>query len=153
MNENGLAPRLSLVTLGVADVARARAFYEALGWRAASASTPEVAFFPLAGAVLALFGRNALADDANVSPAGDGFSGFALAHNVESVARVDAVIAHALACGARLVRGPRKTEWGGYSAYFSDPDGHLWEVAHNPFFPLDADGRVVLPETPVEGAA
>ena len=146
MNENGLAPRLSLVTLGVSDVGRARAFYEALGWRASSASGPEVAFFQLGGVVLAVWGRDALADDANVSPAGDGFRGFALAHNVESEARVDAVLAHAVASGARLLKAGRKTEWGGYSGYFADPDGHIWEVAHNPGFPLDDEGRVVLPE-------
>lgn len=144
--EKGLFPRLSIVTLGVANVARARAFYEALGWRASAASQPAITFFQLAGVVLALFDRNDLADDATVAPAGDGFRAVTLAHNVASQAEVDAALAHAESAGARIVKPAAKVSWGGYSGYFCDPDGHLWEVAFNPFFPLDEAGRLTLPE-------
>lgn len=142
-----MEPRLSLVTLGVADVAKARAFYERLGFRASNASEDNVAFFDAGGVVLALYGREALAEDACVSGGGarGGFSGVTLAHNVASEKDVDAVLAAAVAVGARLVRPAQAVFWGGYSGYFADPDGHLWEVAYNPFFPLDASGRVVLP--------
>jgi len=145
MTDVGLAPRLSIVTLGVANVQKARAFYESLGWQASAMSQEEIVFFQLSGVVLALFQRNALADDANVSPAGDGFRGVTLAHNVESEAEVDAALAHAENCGARIMKPATKVFWGGYSGYFSDPDGHLWEVAYNPFFPFDEAGRLALP--------
>ena len=140
-----MEPRLTLVTLGVADVTRARAFYEALGLRASSESNPSVTFFQAGGVVLALFGREALAKDAAVEDSVPGFSGIALAHNVTSPDEVVAVLAEAVKAGAKLVKPGQKAFWGGYSGYFSDPDGHLWEVAHNPFWPLDGDGRVVLP--------
>jgi catechol 2,3-dioxygenase-like lactoylglutathione lyase family enzyme len=145
MTNVGLAPRLSIVTLGVANVPKARAFYESLGWQASAASQDAIAFFQLSGVVLGLFERNALADDAHVAPAGDGFRSVTLAHNVGSEAEVDAALAHAEACGARLVKPATKVFWGGYSGYFSDPDGHLWEVAYNPFFPFDEAGRLALP--------
>ncbi|WP_336799818.1 VOC family protein [Kaistia sp. MMO-174] len=145
MTDVGLAPRLSIVTLGVANVQKARAFYESLGWQASAVSQEEIVFFQLSGVVLALFQRNALADDANVSPAGDGFRGVTLAHNVESEAEVDAALAHAENCGARIMKPATKVFWGGYSGYFSDLDGHLWEVAYNPFFPFDEAGRLALP--------
>ncbi|MCX5494147.1 VOC family protein [Kaistia dalseonensis] len=145
MSDTGLAPRLSIVTLGVANVQKARAFYEALGWQASSASREAITFFQLSGVVLALFERNALADDATVAPAGDGFRGVTLAHNVESEAAVDAALAHAVRSGARLVKPASKVFWGGYSGYFSDPDGHLWEVAYNPFISFDEAGRLILP--------
>lgn len=140
-----MEPRLSLVTLGVADVARARAFYERLGFKASSASNESVTFFEAGGAVLALFGRAALAQDATIAPEGSGFSGVTLAHNARSEAEVDAVLAEAAAAGARMVKPAHRVFWGGWSGYFADPDGHLWEVAHNPFFPLDAAGRLQLP--------
>ena len=140
-----LEPRVSLVTLGVADLPRARAFYEALGFAASSASQSEIAFFQLGGLALALFPRAALAADADVANSPAGFSGVTLAHNCRSPAEVDATLAHAVACGAKLQKPAHKTFWGGYSGYFADPDGHLWEVAHNPFFPLDAEGRLHLP--------
>lgn len=143
---NELAPRLSLVTLGVSDVARARAFYEALGFRASSASQASVTFFHGPGCVLALFGRDDLAADAGVEGSAPGFSGVALACNLSSREAVDALHARALACGARAVKAPQEVFWGGYSGYFSDPDGHLWELAHNPFFPLDEQGLVRLPD-------
>lgn len=141
-----LEPRISIVTLGVADLPRARAFYEALGFRASAASQATIAFFQLGGLVLALYPRAALAADAVVPDTPPGFSGVTLAHNCRTEADVDAAIAHAVACGAKLQKSAHKTFWGGYSGYFADPDGHLWEVAHNPFFPLDAEGRVTLPQ-------
>jgi uncharacterized protein len=142
----GPAPRITFVTLGVADVARARAFYEAMGYRASSASSANVAFFDAGGVVLSLFGRAALAADAKVEDSTPGFAGVAIAHNAPSEAAVDAIIAHALASGATLKKQGQKVFWGGYAGYFADPDGHLWEVAYNPFFPLDADGKPTLPE-------
>jgi catechol 2,3-dioxygenase-like lactoylglutathione lyase family enzyme len=141
-----MQPRISLITLGVADVARARGFYERLGWRASARSQAAIAFFQLNGMALALFGRDALAADAQAGPATSGFSGVTLAHNVGSAAAVDAVLAAAVAAGARLLKPGRQADWGGYSGYFADPDGHAWEVAWNPFFPLDAGGNLVLPD-------
>lgn len=143
-----MQPRLSLVTLGVADVARARQFYEAMGFRASSASNANVVFFDAGGVALALFGRAALAQDAHTADSVPGFSGVTLAHNVASEAEVDYVLAEAVRCGARLVKPGQRVFWGGYSGYFADPDGHLWEIAHNPFFPRDATGRIVLPAPP-----
>lgn len=140
-----MQPRLTFVTLGVADVARARAFYERLGFKASSMSQDGVAFFDAGGVVLSLFGRAALAADAQVADAAAGFSGIALAHNVRSDAEVDDVLADAVAAGATLKKPGQKVFWGGYAGYFADPDGHLWEVAHNPFLPLDPDGRPRLP--------
>ncbi len=141
-----MQPRISLVTLGVADVARARAFYERLGWVASARSTAEVAFFQAGGCVVALWGRASLAADAGVADAGAGFRGVALAWNGRSRAEVDAVLALAESAGARITRPAAPTDWGGYSGYFADPDGHAWEVAHNPGFPLDAQGAVRLPD-------
>lgn len=140
-----MEPRISLVTLGVADVARARKFYEALGLAASSASQERIAFFQLNGMALAVFPRAALAEDAHLTDSAPGFSGIALAYNCRSEAEVDAVIAHAIGCGGSLRKAAQKVFWGGYSGYFSDPDGHLWEVAFNPYFPLDAEGRLKLP--------
>lgn len=139
--------RLSLVTLGVADVARATAFYERLGWRRSSQSTASTTFFDLGGLVLALWGREALAEDANVeSGPAPAFGGVALALNVAGRAEVDATLAEAVAAGGRLKRPAAETFWGGYTGYVADPDGHLWEIAFNPHWPLDADGRVRLPD-------
>ena len=139
-----LDPRISLITLGVEDVARATAFYERLGWKKSSASQESVTFIQLKGTVLGLFSRQSLAEDAHVENTPKGFSGVTLAHNVTSERGVDAVYKFALSCGATPVKAPEKVFWGGYSGYFADPDGHLWEVAHNPFFPLDKEGHVVL---------
>jgi len=138
-------PRLSLVTLGVGSVSRARAFYEALGFPASTASNANVAFFQLGGLALALYGRAALAEDAMVEDSTPGFSGVTLAYNARSESDVDRLIALAIGSGAALVKSPGRVFWGGYSGYFADPDGHLWEVAHNPFFPLDDEGRLKLP--------
>jgi len=121
-----------MITLGVRDLARSIRFYEGLGFPRME-SPPEVAFFTLDGTWLGLYGREALAEDAQVSPGGSGFAGFALAHNVSSEEAVDAVVRQAVEAGGTLVKQPQKVFWGGYSGYFADPDGHLWEVAHNPF--------------------
>jgi uncharacterized protein len=136
--------RMSLITLGVGDLARARRFYEGLGWRVGLAVEGEVLFFQLNGLVLSLYARAALAEDAGVAEAGSGFAGITLAHNVRSAPEVDAVLGEAERAGGRIVRPARRAEWGGYSGYFADPDGHLWEVAHNPGFPLDAEGNTSL---------
>lgn len=137
--------RISLVTLGVADVAKARAFYEALGFVAVAFDSPSVAFFQLNGTVLSLFGRAALAEDAGVDGDGRGFRAAALAINVADKAAVDVALAHAKACGATIVKPAVDVFWGGYSGYFSDPDGHLWEIAYNPFWSIDANGHSRLP--------
>lgn len=129
-----MKPRISMITLGVRDLARAALFYEqGLGFPR-MASPPEVAFFTLDGTWLGLYGRAALAADASVSGDGEGFPGFSLAHNVSSEREVDLLLAQAAAAGATVTQPARKTAWGGYSGYFSDPDGYLWEVAHNPHF-------------------
>jgi catechol 2,3-dioxygenase-like lactoylglutathione lyase family enzyme len=140
-----MEPRVSFVTLGVASIVRARAFYDKLGFKASSASNAEVVFYDAGGIVLALFGRHALADDAKIESAGSGFSGVALAHNVRSEAEADEALRQVEAAGGRIVKPAQRTFWGGYAGYFADPDGHLWEVAHNPGFPLDSAGRVTLP--------
>ncbi len=137
--------RLSIVTLGVSDLARSRKFYEALGWRAANVKSDAIVFFQLGGIALALFGRADLAKDAGIADSAPGFSGISLAHNVRDKAEADAVIAHAVKSGGWLVKKAQDVFWGGYSGYFADPDGHLWEVAWNPFFPLDAKGAISLP--------
>lgn len=138
--------RMSMVTLGVASVAAARRFYEALGWKASSASQgDDVVFFQLNGMALSLFGRAALAADAAVTDSRPGFPGVALAQNLASPEAVDAAFAQALAAGATALKSPVTAFWGGYSGYFADPDGHVWELAHNPFFPLDGAGNLLLP--------
>ena len=129
-----MKPRISMITLGVNDMQASIRFYEeGLGFPRME-SPPEVAFFTLNGTWLGLYGRKALAEDATVSSESHGFESFTLAHNVPSEAEVDAVISQAIAAGATLVKSPQKVFWGGYSGYFKDPDGHLWEIAHNPFF-------------------
>ena len=132
--------RLSLVTLAARDLAAARAFYARLGWREAAPSNSRIAFFDLGGFGLALFGRDDLAADAGVDGKGEGFRGVTLAHNVRTPAAVDATLADAVAAGGRLVKPAEATSWGGYSGYFTDLDGHLWEIAHNPFARLDEAG-------------
>jgi len=138
--------RVSIITLGVADVGRATAFYQRLGWTKSSASQDTISFIQLKGVVLALFSRASLAQDVGIADTAPGFSGVTLAHNVSSPAGVDAVVKFAVACGATLVKKPEKVFWGGYSGYVADPDGHLWEIAHNPFVPLDEHGHLVLPD-------
>ena len=136
--------RVSLVTLGVADLARARAFYEGLGWVTRAEPGGDVCFFQAGGMIVALWSREKLADDSGVDDSG-GWGGVTLAHNVSSPAEVNAVIDHARRAGARIAREGAKTFWGGYSGVFVDPDGHPWEVAHNPHWPLSDDGSIVLP--------
>lgn len=140
-----IRPLISLVTLGVSDVERSTLFYERLGWRRSSASVPGISFIALDGIVLSLFGRQDLADDAGAPVGPGGFSGVTLALNQVGRSEVDRVVGEAGAAGASLVRPAQELIWGGYGGYFADPDGHLWEVAHNPFWPLDAGGRIVLP--------
>jgi uncharacterized protein len=134
--------RLSLVTLGVADIDRARAFYEALGWSGESPDG-EVVFFQAGGMIVALWGRDKLAGDSMMSDQGD-WGGVTLAYNARSPEEVDAVIAEAQAAGATVGRAGAPTFWGGYSGVFIDPDGHPWEVAHNPGWTIAADGSVHL---------
>ena len=136
--------RLNLVTLGVSDLGRARDFYEALGWTTRAAPDDDVVFFQAGGMVVALWGRDQLAEDSAVEDPG-GWGGVTLAHNVRSPAEVDAVMAEAEAAGARIGRPGGETFWGGYSGLFVDPDGHPWEVAHNPRWTIRDDGSVELP--------
>lgn len=138
--------RLSLVTLGVGDVEASARFYEALGLVRGAASNDAVVFFDMDGIILALYGRGALAADAHLAGGeGSGFAGITLAWNCRSEAEVDAALAAAIVAGGRSVKPAETVFWGGYSGYFADPDGHLWEVAHNPFFPFDERGAVRLP--------
>ena len=136
--------RVSLITLGVSDLARTRAFYEALGWKTGAAPADDVVFFQAGGMIVALWGREQLAEDSGVEDGG-GWCAVTLAYNVRSPEEADAVIEEARRAGARIAREPGKTFWGGYSGAFTDPDGHAWEVAHNPGFALDDEGRIVLP--------
>ncbi len=142
-----MQPRLTLVTLGVTDLAKARAFYEAWGWRASSASQPEVAFFQANGLALALWSRADLAKDAGVQDRPTGFSAVTLAYNARSKEEADEVYALAIAAGAKATKPLQDVFWGGYSGYFADPEGHLWEVAWNPAFPLDEEGHMFLPDS------
>lgn len=139
--------RVSLVTIGVRDLTRSTAFYEALGWRRSSASTDGVSFFHTSGPVVSLYPHELLAADAGVQPhETTTFSGITLAMNVSTEAEVDRILAEAEAAGGHITKRAEKAFWGGYSGYFADPDETLWEVAHNPHFPLDDDGRITLPE-------
>ncbi len=126
-------PRISMITLGVADIKRSIKFYSDIGFPKLDFPGENVAFFTLNGTWLGLYGRDALAEDATVAAAGSGFRGVSVSHNVASEAEVDAVIAEMLAAGATLTKPAQKVFWGGYSGYVADPDGHLWEIAHNPF--------------------
>jgi predicted lactoylglutathione lyase len=136
--------RVSLVTLGVGDLGRARAFYEALGWHTNAGPDDDVVFFQASGMVLALWDRARLAEDSGVEDSG-GYGGITLAHNVRSPEEVDAIVKAAEAAGAKVTRAPAEAFWGGYSGAFADPDGHPWEVAHNPHWEIGADGSVTLP--------
>jgi catechol 2,3-dioxygenase-like lactoylglutathione lyase family enzyme len=138
-----LEQRLSLVTLGVADLARSRDFYEALGWQTGAAPADDVVFFQAGGMIVALWGRDQLAEDSGVEDSG-GWGGITLAYNARSPEEVDAVIAEADRAGAQIPRYGANTFWGGYSAVFVDPDGHPWEVAHNPHWTIENDGSVRL---------
>ncbi len=136
--------RISLITLGTTDLARARAFYEALGWVTRAGPEDDVVFFQAGGMVVAIWDRERLAEDSGVEDPG-GWGGLTLAHNVRSPSEVDLVIGEARAAGASIPREPAETFWGGYSAIFMDPDGHPWEIAHNPRWSVADDGSVTLP--------
>jgi catechol 2,3-dioxygenase-like lactoylglutathione lyase family enzyme len=136
--------RVSLITLGVGDLGRARRFYEGIGWTTRAKPDDDVVFFQAGGLVVALWGRDELAEDSAVKDTG-GWGGITLAHNVRSPDDVDAVLAEAEAAGATIARSGGKTFWGGYSGVFVDPDGHPWEIAHNPRWTLGEDGSIVLP--------
>lgn len=143
--------RVSLITLGVGDLAASTAFYERLGWRRSSQSNEAVTFFDLGGSALGLFGADALKEDAGLggdtaTPDATGFRGVTVAQNQRSKAEVDAVLKAAEQAGARIVKPAEDVFWGGYSGYFADPDGHLWEIAFNPFWPIDDEGRITLPD-------
>ncbi len=137
--------RISIVTLGVDDVARSKAFYEALGWEVAGAVGDEICWFKTADSYLGLFDRESLARDAGLrsEPTAE-FGGITLAINVESEAAVDAAFGAAQGAGARIMKPAERTDWGGYSGYFADPDGHPWEIAYNPSFPIGDDGRITI---------
>ena len=139
--------RVTLITLGVADPDRARAFYAALGWTPAE-ETGTVVFYQMNGLVLGLFGLSDLAADQGRPEAALGTGAMTLAQNFATEAEVDAAYAAALAAGATPLKAPQKVFWGGYSGYFADPDGHVWEMAMNPFWPLAPDGSLTLPEAP-----
>jgi len=134
--------RISIVTLGVADLARSTRFYEALGWQ--GQEMQETVFFQAGGQAVVLWGREKVAQDVGIADDGSGFGGIALAQNVRSREEVDAVIAAARAAGATVTKEPAETFYGGYAGYFLDPDGHAWEVAHNPHWTLAEDGSVSL---------
>ena len=137
--------RLSLVTLGVGDLARARAFYEALGWKSGAAPADDVVLFQAGGTIVALWDRAKLAEDSAVTDSG-GWGGVTPAYNTRSAKEVDTVIEEARAAGATIGREPAETFWGGYSGVFIDPDGHPWEIAHNPHWTIAEDGSVKLPQ-------
>ena len=144
---NGPDAILSLVTLGVCNLERSIAFYEALGFRRKAKKAEGVGFFQAGAMSFAVWPVQELAKDANAKSEGaPGFRGVALAWNCRSESEVDAAIALARSAGGAIPKPPQKTFWGGYAGYFADPDGHLWEVAHNPGFPLSEDGRLTLPE-------
>jgi uncharacterized glyoxalase superfamily protein PhnB len=138
--------RVTLITLGVADLAAARVFYQSLGWVESTRSQETVAFFQMHGLVLGLFDVAELAKDQGRAGALLGTGAMTLAQNFESHAEVDVAFTKALECGATALKAPEKVFWGGYSGYYADPDGHVWEVAHNPFWPLHADGSLTLPD-------
>lgn len=138
-------PRISIVTLGVKDMKVARKFYEDLGWEASSASNENVTFFQGKGVVFGLYGHDELAEDAAIEPEPQpNFRGTSLAYNCISEAEVDEKFTHAINCGANVIKMPEKVFWGGYSGYFSDLDGHLWEVAYNPFASFNEDGHLII---------
>jgi uncharacterized protein len=138
--------KLHLITLGVNDFERSLKFYrDGLDWKPSSVSQDNVAFFPMGGVVFALYPREKLAEDATVSASGTGFSGITLAYNTRSQDEVDSILNQVEGLGAKIVKKGQKVFWGGYNGYFADPDGHLWEVAWNPFWEFDEADNVKLP--------
>jgi predicted lactoylglutathione lyase len=142
--DGGVDQRLSLITLGVRDLARARAFYEAMGWSTGAEPGDDVVFFKTPGCIVSLWDRARLAEDSEVADSG-GWGGVTLAYNVRSPEEVDAVLAEAAEAGAKVTRQGGETFYGGYSGIFEDPEGHPWEVAHNPHWTLNEDGSITLP--------
>lgn len=140
-----MEPRISLITLGVADLDRSRRFYEALGFRASSVGEDRIYFFQAGPVGLIVWSRPELAKDAGVAESGSGFRSIAIAHNVRAKGDVDAVLAEVGAAGGHVTQAAHDADWGGRSGYFADPDGHLWEVAWNPALPIGPDGAVTLP--------
>ena len=138
--------RVSIITLGVADIKRSREFYERLGWHRSMTKAEGIVFFQTVGIALALYPRHELAKDAHVAPEGHGFSGISLAYNARNRTEVDSVLKEAAAAGATVVKPAEEAFWGGYSGYFADPDGFLWEVAWNPFFSIAEDGSIRIPD-------
>ena len=138
--------RISLITLGVANLARSQDFYQRFGWRRAMAQSEDIVFFQAGGIGLALYPRDELAKDVNLSADGVGFRGMTLAYNARNREEVDAVLAQAKAAGGKLLKPAEEAFWGGYSGYFSDPDGFAWEVAWNPSFPIATDGSIRIPD-------
>lgn len=143
-----MEPRISIVTLGVADLDRAVAFYEAMGLKRNRAVMDGVAFFQMGGLIFGLWPRANLAKDAGVADTAPGFAGISLAYNTRSEDEVDAVLATAHRAGGSILKPAQRAFWGGRYGYFADPDGHLWEVAHNPAFPIADDGTIALPTEP-----
>jgi catechol 2,3-dioxygenase-like lactoylglutathione lyase family enzyme len=142
-----MSPAISVITLGVADLARSRRFYcEGLGFRDSNHSDEQIVFLHAGGVMLALYPRHLLAEDALLPPAGSGFGGITLARNLGTKEEVDEALARAEKAGARILKSAREVFWGGYSGYFADPDGHPWEVAYNPHWDLDEQGLVLLPD-------
>ena len=139
-----MEPRISLITLGVRDLARARRFYQALGWQ--GHEVEDSYFVQAGGSALVLWSRERLAADAGLPAAGAGFGGIALAHNVRERSEVDAILDAARAAGGTITKEAAETFYGGYAGYFADPDGHVWELAHNPGFRLEDDGALTLPD-------
>ncbi|MEL6164236.1 MAG: VOC family protein [Cyanobacteria bacterium J06641_2] len=138
--------QLSIVTLGVKDLQRSLKFYkDGLGWKPSNASNENITFFQMGGVVFSLYPRDKLAEDVKIKPDGDGFSGITLAYNAKDKTEVDNVLKQVESLGAKIVKKAEKVFWGGYSGYFSDFDGHLWEVAWNPFFEFDESNNLVLP--------
>jgi hypothetical protein len=138
--------RVSIISLGVADLKRSREFYERLGWKRSMAGSEDIVFFQAGGMALALCPRQELAKDSNLAPDGSGFSGVSLAYNTRTRSEVDLVLEDAAAAGARIIKPAQEAFWGGYSGYFSDPDAFLWEVAWNPSFPIAEDGSIRIRE-------
>lgn len=137
--------RVSLISLAVADLGRSVMFYEKLGWTRSFEAAEGIAFFQIGGLAFSLYPRDDMARDIGIPADGSGFEGFALAHNTRSQNEVDAILQEAEAAGGRIVRAAADQFWGGYAGCFADPDGHLWEVAWNPHFPIAEDGSIILP--------
>lgn len=138
--------RMNIVTLGVTDLKRSREFYERLGWHRSMTKSKDIAFFQMGGMALALFPSDELAKDATVSPQSEGFRRFTIAYNGRTREEVNTVLEEAQKAGAKILKPAQDVFWGGYSGYFADPDGFLWEVAWNPFFPVEDDGSIKLPD-------